>query len=440
MRGLLGLAFALALAGSAAAENITVIVPPRLALEPLPSGSKTQALSLTRVAANIPPGTAWNANGGELAGLCTHYEVEHWVEGNNKIAAIDTFDRIFREELKAEGFSAGGDPTNLFEDQGSSDLQVGALITKLQIKVCMNAGLIKYTLDGAAAMDVEWQIYSVSQAKVLTRITTNGGLTLRHADDLNSGPLITGAFADNVQRLTADQRFRKLVTAGPPTGNGSPAPALAAMRFTPGGRDVPIASAANGVVSIFAGAGMGSGVLISSEGYILTNHHVAGDSGQVRVRWADGSETIGDVVRADRRRDVALVRTSAPKTEALSIRHSPVVLGETVFAIGTPLNKKYAGTLTRGVVSANRFFEGQPWIQSDVAVDHGNSGGPLLDEKGRVLGLTDWRDQSDGMAHDLNFFVPIDDALRALALAPAELSSISPPAALPPSVPPPTLH
>jgi S1-C subfamily serine protease len=70
-------------------------------------------------------------------------------------------------------------------------------------------------------------------------------------------------------------------------------------------------------------------------------------------------------------------------------------------------------------VSGNRTIEGQPFIQSDVAVDHGNSGGPLLDEQGRVLALTDWGYAPDGVSHNLNFFIPIDDALRALGLSPA---------------------
>ena len=113
---------------------------------------------------------------------------------------------------------------------------------------------------------------------------------------------------------------------------------------------------------------MGSGVLVSADGYILTNHHVAGDAGRVRVRWADGTETVGEVVRADRRRDVGLVKVAPTTMPALAIRHSEVEVGETVFAIGTPLDKSLSGTLTRGVVSARRITEGQPFIQSDVAV------------------------------------------------------------------------
>jgi S1-C subfamily serine protease len=135
----------------------------------------------------------------------------------------------------------------------------------------------------------------------------------------------------------------------------------------------------------------------------------------VRVRWADGTESIGDVVRSDARRDVALVR-AAPKASPLAIRNTPLQLGETVFAIGTPLKAEFANTLTRGIVSGTRLIDGLPMIQSDVAIDHGNSGGPLLDEQGRITALAVSRYEEDGVGHSINFFIPIDDALKALNL------------------------
>ena len=92
--------------------------------------------------------------------------------------------------------------------------------------------------------------------------------------------------------------------------------------------------------------------------------------------------------------------------------------GETVYAIGSPLGEALQNTMTKGIVSANRVQGGQAFIQSDVAVTHGNSGGPLLDEKGRVIGITDWGIGSDSGNLNLNFFIPIGEALKALALTP----------------------
>ena len=92
--------------------------------------------------------------------------------------------------------------------------------------------------------------------------------------------------------------------------------------------------------------------------------------------------------------------------------------GDTVFAIGAPIDPKLQNTVTRGVVSANRIMDGFAFIQSDVTVDPGNSGGPLLDEQGRVLGFTDIGIRTAEAPTGLNFFVPIDDALRFLSAEP----------------------
>jgi serine protease Do len=269
-------------------------------------------------------------------------------------------------------------------------------------------------------MDVEWQLYSVDQGRVVARIPTHGEFKVGLSSD-GRIKLLRGVFSQNAQAFAKSSELKQALTgiaaSSAPT---AAAPSAGELRIALASRDKPVAmsQASKAVVSIFAGNAMGSGFLISPEGYLLTNYHVAGDSGRVRVRWPDGTEGVGEVVRADRRRDVALVKTAA-KAEPLAIRHSPTVLGETVFAIGTPREKEFAGTLTRGVVSnVERKLEGQNYIQSDVAVTHGNSGGPLLDEKGFIVGLAQSVYEPDGVGQNINFFVPIEEAVKALALKP----------------------
>lgn len=261
---------------------------------------------------------------------------------------------------------------------------------------------------------------------MLARVTTHAGATVGSGDPRNIASVISGVFADSVQRLAADRQFRALVTE-PGMQAAPPPPSLV---FALPAQRVTVEDATKEVVVIFAGNAMGSGILISPDGYILTNHHVTGDSDRVRIRWADGAEAVGQVVRSDVRRDVALIHAPG-QPNALSIRDGSAKIGETVFAIGTPLDKDFQNTLTRGIVSANRTYEGLTFIQSDVAVDHGNSGGPLLDEQGRVLGIAQWVYAPDGVSHNLNFFIPIDDALRALSLtaapAPAPLHAAAAP-------------
>jgi len=156
-------------------------------------------------------------------------------------------------------------------------------------------------------------------------------------------------------------------------------------------------------------------VLVSSDGYLLTNHHVVGETTQVKIRWSDGLETTGQVIRSDKRRDVALIKTEPRGRVALAVNRAIPPPGTTVFAIGTPLDPALQSTVTRGVVSATRIVDGFNFIQSDTPVTHGNSGGPLLDEHGAVVGLTDWGVPA-AQGSTLNFFIPIGDALDFLAL------------------------
>ncbi|MDB5445592.1 MAG: hypothetical protein JWQ97_909, partial [Phenylobacterium sp.] len=269
---------------------------------------------------------------------------------------------------------------------------------------------------GSAVMHIEWQIYSVADAKVIARVPTDGGAQVGFMNGLLE-QLLQQSFAENVRQMAASPEFRRVVLSGA-SAEAPPATAPIRVAYRKPAAPVPLKEDAQGVVLIRVGDGFGSGVLISPDGYILTNHHVAGASGHVRVRWADGSETVAEVVRSDRARDVALLKVDAVKGAPLPIRATPVELGETVYAIGTPVEHVLQNTVTRGIVSGMRLIEGHSYIQSDVPVSHGNSGGPLVDEKGAVVGLTD-RGMDPSAGTLLNFFIPIGDALKALDVKPA---------------------
>ena len=416
MRFAVGMVLALALFGTASAETLKVDLPPPAVVPALEAGAQVAPVSLSRMAASLADGEpyaiwrlAWICNGpGTLF---------RWNSEMNDFSDPE-FERIFREELSQASFKVSGDPTNLFErDTKASDLQVGVMITDMKLSICPLAT----GYSGFGTLDAEWQIYSTSAGRLVGRISTRGGVQApktKESDEMLA-QLLKLSFAENVRQLAANPEFRRIVlnpAASPQAPAAPPGPLRAA--FPAPGKPVPLKDAASGAVVVFAGAGSGSGVLISPDGYILTNHHVTGDSGRVRVRWADGTDALGEVVRADRRRDVALIKVAAPKGRPLAIRRTPVELGETVFAIGTPLDPSLQNTVTKGVVSALRMVEGQSFIQSDTPVTHGNSGGPLLDEAGAVVGLTDLGlDPAAGST--INFFIPINDALKVLALQPA---------------------
>jgi S1-C subfamily serine protease len=178
----------------------------------------------------------------------------------------------------------------------------------------------------------------------------------------------------------------------------------------------PIADTVGSVVTIMTGSGSGSGVLLSDDGYVLTDAHVVGDEKELRVRWSDGIEKVGEVIRVSKTRDVALVKTDPRGRPPVPIQLGRVSPAQRVYAIGSPAGKQFQGTVSSGVVSASRTINGLNYIQSDVSVSPGSSGGALLDESGALLGLTDLGFQNEGQPAGLNLFTPIGDAMDFLNL------------------------
>jgi 2-alkenal reductase len=156
----------------------------------------------------------------------------------------------------------------------------------------------------------------------------------------------------------------------------------------------------------------GSGVIIDSAGHIVTNAHVVQGAQHLDVIYADGTKVSAQLVGADAVNDIAVLQVSGSVPAALSLGDSNALeLGENVVAIGSPLGE-YRGSVTTGVVSGlNRTVQGSSMeglIQTDAAINHGNSGGPLLNLNGEVIGITTLvvRQSSGDIAEGLGFAVP----------------------------------
>jgi Do/DeqQ family serine protease len=159
---------------------------------------------------------------------------------------------------------------------------------------------------------------------------------------------------------------------------------------------------------------LASGVVIGSDGEILTNAHAVADVERVIVRLADGRQFTGKVVGIDRTTDVALLKIDARGLPAAAIGSSAsLVAGEWVVAIGSPFGLD--NSATAGIVSAaRRFLPGSavPLIQTDVAINPGSSGGPLFNLRGEVVGINSMVFSLTGGYMGVSFSVPIDLAIR----------------------------
>jgi|TARA_R110000851_G_scaffold165169_2_gene309881 serine protease Do len=161
--------------------------------------------------------------------------------------------------------------------------------------------------------------------------------------------------------------------------------------------------------------GVGSGFIISEDGYILTNTHVVAGASDIQVTLTDGQEYKAEVIGTDARTDVALIKIDAQDLKPLPIGTSTTLKkGQWVLAIGSPFGLE--STVTSGIVSAINRDTGDylPFIQTDVAVNPGNSGGPLLNLAGEVVGINSQIVSRSGGFMGISLAIPIDEAMRVV--------------------------
>ena len=167
--------------------------------------------------------------------------------------------------------------------------------------------------------------------------------------------------------------------------------------------------------------GLGSGFVISPDGYIVTNAHVIENAEEIFVRFTDKREMKAKVIGADKRSDVALVKVDATNLPFLKLGDSNATrVGEWVLAIGSPFG--FANSVTAGILSAkSRDLPAEstasvavPFLQTDVAVNPGNSGGPLFNLRGEVIGINSQIFSRTGSYAGISFAIPIDYAANVI--------------------------
>jgi serine protease Do len=162
---------------------------------------------------------------------------------------------------------------------------------------------------------------------------------------------------------------------------------------------------------------LGSGFIISPDGYILTNSHVVKDADEIVVKFSDRRELLAKVIGSDARTDVALLKVEAKDLPAVTIGEpNKLKVGEWVLAIGSPFG--FEQSVTAGIVSAKgRSLPGGnyvPFIQTDVAINPGNSGGPLFNMEGKVVGINSQIYSRTGGFMGLSFAIPMDVVMNVV--------------------------
>ena len=349
-----------------------------------------------------------------------------WNQGRIKGKDLE-FEDLFYEEMKAANFNVVGNPKNIFQgnirDEVIPAYFIGAQIEEIKMEVCDNQnwwdGSPLNLQNGKGSIKVRWQVFTPFNKKVVYKTETSGMADIKTPSPSGEMVIITEAFAEATANLAADKKLVALLSKDWRANSDIRAVKNVILKIPEQKlyRD-PIAENIDrirlGSVTIDTGQWHGSGVFISPT-LILTNHHVVEGQSIVRVTLLTGRKILGEVIRRHPERDVALVQVEKSGYPPMPIRMEPLKIAEEIYAIGSPLVRRFSGTVTKGIVSryaSNKY--GLEDIQADVDIQGGNSGGPLVDRNGNLVGLSYAGIGPGKMSIGLNFFIPIYDAIGKL--------------------------
>lgn len=349
------------------------------------------------------------------------------------LAYGDIFYRVFR----GHGYQAIGNPDQLFAQRNDqrAEFYVAAKIEQIDLRQCQygdGRGRALPVGTGSGRIDVSWQVFDVVNDRIVLEKRNSGIFEATSAVSTEPNLWVQQAFADAANKLAADPavrarlreapaRRREVIAQRPDSGEMS----VLSLRKAPpltGSFEQNVDRIRGATVLFDLGDGHGSGFLISSGGLVLTNYHVVRNQRFHRVKLVTGRTVVGEVLRAQPERDVALVQIEGSGYPFLPIREEAAKLAEPVFAVGAPQDKSMGWTITRGIVSAyrqagemfGRYRLTDDMIQADIVIHGGNSGGPLVDSRGNVVGIAaigiDVFTGDRGNAN-LNGFIPIGDGL-----------------------------
>lgn len=368
-------------------------------------------VEIARIRSGVLPGVVI---GGHYDGLLKMRQ-QRYVATERLEEQLETSVRdLLEDELSQAGFDVmRSHPQSLFADLVVSSepgrFLIGGTITKVHLN-SYSSFFKEYTHDDRS---VRWELFDRDLNKVVYRQEIAGSA---EAEGIDNPAATYEAIRASFRSLLAEPRvvaiLNRPIEETPVQAYkieaiaASNRPALTLEQLV--GQTIP------SVVQIRTPNGRGSGFLLDSSGLIMTNQHVVGSAFSVKVKLYDGSIVNGRVLRRDSVADAALVKLEGEMSEVagLPICHTDRVrVGQPVVAIGNPLS--FSNSVTQGIVSGFRRNASRSLIQTDTAVNPGNSGGPLLNRDGKVIGIVTEKIASEGI-EGLGFALPIGEVLQRL--------------------------
>ena len=393
-------------------------VPLGRAIE-VPADAQTRTLQFLRLVNNFPKGeTVGDVRFGVLCLPGKKLELQ---DGRVTLNETELAERFNQELEKAKYQVERMAPAGLFEPQGQSraDFLVVGLIEKLQINACSPLSDFGNWRDakGGAYIKMQWQIFGRLDRKVVYEVSTEGSF-FTDSSVLGGIPvLISNAFASATQNLMADSGFYNWVLIS--TGKPKMTPQAATLDGQPDETQVRAFQSASmaTLVTVTSGQNRSSGFVTSADGFVITSQQAIGDSFLVKVRLANGRETLGVVMSRDSKRNLALVKLTEKNLAFAELRLSSVPeLGEIVSVFSGAVAGEPDKPTGRGLLGEPTTDAGLKYLSSNIKMQPQGAGAPLFDTNGHVVGVAVVQETTNGGSQKTNLFVPIADALASLGL------------------------
>lgn len=440
----------LAVAGCAVVKIKDV---PKEQAEAVPEGQHTPPMLFTSLKMGLPAGTE--------VGYVSDFGIDEplwFVTPANRNLLRRGISRaelelVFSEVMEGQGYDVVDTIDVIFPEDEENEIlrteyRIGGKIIDAKMDMDVesfdNLGTIVFGEEGVRGklyLKIKWGVYDALRRTTIYQTVTEGTGEIKNANPEGMTLMVNAAFEVAAHNLAASPEFYDLMVHGKePESWPTPKPQDdRPLKYNPDEivqlppkplSNQPFSKIAEQArktaVMVQGGAGHGSGFFISDQGHILTNQHVVGNAQRVRVVLADKQDAVpAQVIRVSRPRDVALLKLEEiPEgfnVPTLPIRTDWPAVSEEIYAIGAPKSTRLQDTISKGIVSAHRpeyklVGQRQDFIQGDVPIHGGNSGGPLLDAHGNIVGLSviGLFMHPGKRSSDLNLFIPIEDALEKL--------------------------
>lgn len=306
------------------------------------------------------------------------------------------------------------DTTNTIFKNKSNSAYLSATITRLDLQHVYQSAAKRYMSFLKSEVEIEWNFQDIyGQSKYKRKFKTTSGEFSYDYNESNTVILsVKDAIAASFLKFIDDNKVKKLLEKG-----SEKETKLDIITLTKSNNVINLNEAIESAVTVKVGKGHGSGLKVSKNGYIVTNFHVVAKSkDNIIVVFKDGTEMSANLIRQNEQLDLALLKVDITFDKHFNIPSTKqYAVGDDIFAIGTPKTIELGQTLSKGIISGERSNNEVQLIQTDASVNGGNSGGPLIDKNGRLLGVINAKLSGFGV-EGLGFAIPAELILNGLSI------------------------